>query len=292
MATAAKTRRRRANRSRVSRARLPALFRQLVRAFREHNLLTFAGALSFQVITAIVPFLLFGLGLLAFFSFQHAWSQDIAPQIKPHLSQAAFTVVNDSVNKVLGQKQLFWVTAGFALAMWEISGGIRTIMGVLDMVYESTDRRSFWQRMRVSLLLALVVSALVLAAIALVWLAPLAYGNVGAVAGVVLAIVRWAIAAGLLAVAVGLTIRYAPDAKQPVGWVSFGTLLTVGAWVVASLLFGFYVRVIASYGSIFGQLATVVVLMAYVYISSIVFFAGVQVDAIIRRRVEGNAQGR
>jgi uncharacterized BrkB/YihY/UPF0761 family membrane protein len=39
-------------------------------------------------------------------------------------------------------------------------------------------------------------------------------------------------------------------------------------------------------------MATIVVLFAYIYISSIVFFAGAQVDAIIRRRIEGNPQGR
>jgi uncharacterized BrkB/YihY/UPF0761 family membrane protein len=66
----------------------------------------------------------------------------------------------------------------------------------------------------------------------------------------------------------------------------------VGAWIAASILFGLYIRFVASYGSIFGNLATIVILFAYIYISSIVFFAGAQVDAIIRRRVEGNPQGR
>ena len=41
----------------------------------------------------------------------------------------------------------------------------------------------------------------------------------------------------------------------------------------------------------FGSLATIFVLFLYMYLSSIVFFAGAQLDAIIRRRVEGNAQG-
>jgi membrane protein len=68
--------------------------------------------------------------------------------------------------------------------------------------------------------------------------------------------------------------------------------MIVGVWVIASVLFGTYIRFIASYGSIYGSLATIVVLFLYVYISAIVFFAGAQVDAIIRRRVEGNAQGR
>jgi membrane protein len=74
--------------------------------------------------------------------------------------------------------------------------------------------------------------------------------------------------------------------------VTVGTAIVVGAWILASILFGIYIRFIASYGSIFGNLATIMVLFAYIYLSAIVFFAGAQVDAIIRRRVEGSASGR
>jgi membrane protein len=103
--------------------------------------------------------------------------------------------------------------------------------------------------------------------------------------------VRWIIGGCLLGLAVGLTVRYAVDAEQSAGWVTAGTTIVVVAWVLASILFGAYVRWVASYGSIFGSLATIFVLFLYMYLSSIVFFAGAQLDAIIRRRVEGNARG-
>ncbi|MFL5895399.1 MAG: YihY/virulence factor BrkB family protein [Thermoleophilaceae bacterium] len=298
MATATKTRRKRGSRRR-GRHRAPSghelvwsALPELVRDFRKHDLLTYASALSFQVLTAIIPFVLFGLGVLGFFDLKSVWTSDIASHIRPNVSHPAFTVINSTVTKVLTQKQLFWVTAGFALAIWEISGGVRAVMNALDRIYRVRDERSWLQRVRRSIALALVVAALVIAAIAVVWLGPVLYGDAGGIAAVALFVVRWAIAAVLLGLAVGLTIRLAPDSPQPAGWVSFGTVLTVSAWMIASILFGLYVKLVASYGSIFGNLATIVVLMLYLYMSSIVFFAGVQIDAIIRRRVEGNAQGR
>ena len=36
----------------------------------------------------------------------------------------------------------------------------------------------------------------------------------------------------------------------------------------------------------FGNLATIVVLMGYIYLSSLVFLGGAQVDAITRKQVE------
>jgi membrane protein len=274
-----------------ARAEIPAAVRELIRSFSERDLLVWASALSFQIITALVPFLLFGFGLLGFLSLDSAWA-DVAKNIKPHMSKPAFQVVNDTAEKVLKQKSLWWVTIGFGLAMWQVSGGIRTIMGGLCKIYDCEESRGWFERTRISIVLAITISALVLAAMAVVWAGPLLYGEVGQPLGAILFLVRWAIAALLLGLATAITVRFAPDGYQPPGWVSVGTSIVVGLWVLASILFGLYIRFVASYGSIFGNLATIVVLFAYLYISSIVFFAGAQIDAIIRRRVEGNAQGR
>jgi membrane protein len=265
--------------------------RELVDAFGERKLLTWASALSFQLVTAVVPFLLFALGLIGFLSLDSAWA-DIAKSIKPHMSQAAFKVVDDTANKVVTEKQVWWVTLGFGLAIWQVSGGVRTIMSGLCLIYECDESRTWFGRLRTSVSLAVVISALMLGAIAVAWAGPLLYGNVGQPLGALLFLARWAVAAVLLGTATALTVRFAPDGYQPPEWVSVGTGIVVGAWIGASILFGLYIRFIASYGSIFGNLATIVILFAYIYISAIVFFAGAQIDAIIRRRVEGNAQGR
>ena len=52
----------------------------------------------------------------------------------------------------------------------------------------------------------------------------------------------------------------------------------MGAWVAASLLFGLYLQN-ASYASVFGALASVVILLAYLYLSTTVFFAGAELEA-------------
>lgn len=274
-----------------TRAELPGALKELVSSFGERNLLTWASALSFQIVTAIVPFLLFAIALIGFLSLDNIWA-DVAKNIKPQVSKPAFAVVNDTAKKVLTQRQIWWVTIGFGLAMWSVSGGMRTVMGALNEIYELRERRSWFERMTRSLLLAFVVSALILAAIAIAWFGPLLYGSVGQPLGALFFLARWVLAASLLGLATGLTVRFAPDGYQSAEWVSIGTAIVVGTWVIASLIFGIYVRVFASYGSIYGNLATIVILLIYIYISAIVFFTGAQIDAIIRRRVEGNSRGR
>ena len=114
-------------------------------------------------------------------------------------------------------------------------------------------------------------------------LSPLLYGDVPAAVDALLFLARWGAAAVLLLIAVGLVLHYAPETDQPLGWVTFGSVLVMAGWVVMSLGFGVYLREIADYNSIFGGLATVVVLIAYLYAAALVFLGGVQIDALARR---------
>jgi uncharacterized BrkB/YihY/UPF0761 family membrane protein len=59
---------------------------------------------------------------------------------------------------------------------------------------------------------------------------------------------------------------------------------------VMSLGFGIYLSEVASYDSIFANLASVFVLITYLYLSTMIFYAGVQLDAVVRRQVGGGAQ--
>ena len=90
----------------------------------------------------------------------------------------------------------------------------------------------------------------------------------------------------LLLLLVGLVVRFAPAKRRPLEWVSFGAVVVVAAWIVMSLGFDFYLTTLANYGSVFGNLATVIIAIEYVFLSSIVFVSGIQIDALTRREVE------
>ena len=156
-------------------------------------------------------------------------------------------------------------------------------MGSLNRVYGIETRRSWRRRMGVSTVLALAVGACWLGAIGVVVVTPLLFGEVGGGRAALLFLARWAAAGLLLLLAVALLLHYAPERRSSLQWVTFGAVLIMAGWLVMSLGFGIYLREIADYNSIFGGLATVVVLIAFLYAAAVVFLGGVQVDALVRR---------
>jgi membrane protein len=265
------------------------LIRDLRDAFRKHELLLYANAISFRVFASIIPLLLFAVGMLGFLSLDEVWRDDIAPDIRPDVSKAAFEVIDDTITKVLEHKRLFWITLGAGIAVWQMSGAMRMTMKASNRIFELRETRTVAVCVATSIALGIVAAVLILSAVAMIKFGPLfveATLGHGTLLGVVAFIVQWLIGVALLLLLIGLVVRFAPAKRQPIEWVSFGALVVVVAWILMSLVFGFYLTSIASYGSLFGNLATVIVALEYVFLSSIVFVAGLQIEAQTRREVE------
>src|SRR3954469_636916 len=124
-------------RSAFQRERVSDLWRPNADGFRRHELLLYASAISFRVLFALPPLLLFSFGLLGFLDLEEVWRNDIAPDVHSAVSSDVFKLVDDTVRKVLSQQQLFWVTAGAVLAVWEVSGAVRLTMRALNRIYEA-----------------------------------------------------------------------------------------------------------------------------------------------------------
>lgn len=257
---------------------------QVYRGAVRHEVLNSASAIAFQVLFALVPLVLVFLALVGFFDVDRVW-KDAADQIKPNMSPAAFNVVNDTVQRIITQQQPFWLTMGAALAIWRLSATMRATMHALDLVYGADEHdRSLVERLRTSILLSLAIAVLLVLALALIYLGPVAVSVDGPFLGAVSFLVRWLGAIALLLGAIGLTLRHAPAAPQPIEWVSVGSVLCAVAWMVSTAAFAFYVTDVADYGSVFGSFASIFVLLSYLYLAATSFLVGAEIDAQLRKR--------
>jgi membrane protein len=260
------------------------LTKDVLGSYRRNGMSTFAGAIALRVVLALIPFLLFLLALIGFLDLQEVWRSDVAPEIQKHASDAAYKLINETVAQVLSQKQLWWLTIGLVVTLWELSSATRHTMFALDSAYGYPRRRGLIEVLPRSFALGTAMGTCVVAAVAIVRFGPLLTGDLDGLLAAVSFLIRWGLAAGVLGLGVGLVVRYGPATRQPVPWVSLGTGLVLLAWIVTSIGFGLYVSYVASYTSVFGHLASVFVLLVYLWLSSNAFLVGIQVDACIRER--------
>jgi uncharacterized BrkB/YihY/UPF0761 family membrane protein len=74
----------------VRRARLRAIAAEIAARFGDHHLWTYASAISFRAIVALVPLTLLGLGLLSALGLEDFWADSIAPPIRDHATAPVY----------------------------------------------------------------------------------------------------------------------------------------------------------------------------------------------------------
>jgi membrane protein len=246
--------------------------RRLIDCFTKHDLLTYASAIGFQLLVALIPLTALTLLLVGLARAGDLWYEHVQPAVADRVTPEVFLAVSDAVDRVLNQTSYLWIGLAIALTIWEVSGSVRAVMGALNRVYGAREQRSIYRRFGISLLLAVAVIVLVLTALGLVAIGGWKYLPVAFV---------------LLWATIALLLRFAPADHVEFTWISFGSVLVILSWLGASLFYGFYVRNLANFESAFGFVAAGMLLTGYLYWSSIVFLVGAQIDQIAREDAKG-----
>jgi membrane protein len=253
---------------------------ELAGAFRKHQLLTFASAISFRALVALVPLTLLSLAVLGGVGLTSVWTKSLAPRIQEKVTKPVYEGIDTSVLKILhGDKGTLIAFAALLLA-WHMTAAVATVMEALNRIHDVDDKRRWWRKLAVALALALVVTLCVVAALLVISAAPKVGGGF---VHFVLGVGRWLVAAIILGVAVGVLVRYAPAEHPRPRWASSGSIGIIATWLLMSLLFKLWVEHVSNFKTATGQLTAFLILGAYIYLSVIVFLAGVQVDELLRR---------
>ncbi|HEX2044080.1 MAG TPA: YihY/virulence factor BrkB family protein [Gaiellaceae bacterium] len=264
-------------------ARLWELARVVAHEFRRHDLLTYSSAIAFRGLVALVPLTLLGLALLGALGLQSVWTDTLAPAVEGRVTTPVYEGIDHSVRRILSSGTAGLITFAAALLLWDLVWAVGAVISALNRIHDVEERRSGARLVLVRLWLAVAVGACIIGA-ALVVLALPRAGD-GAV-DFALGIGRWVVGVTLLGLAVGLLVRYAPAERPQIAWASAGSLLVIATWIVASLLFRFYVASVADFTTAVGTLTVFLVLTAYVFTSATIFMAGAQLDELLRKDAE------
>lgn len=260
----------------------------VVEDFRRHDLTVLASAIAFRSLLALIPALLFVVALLGFLDLEGIWKDDLAPQLKSNVNQTAFEFINQSVLNVLDSKQGFWLTLGAALTAFQAGSVARAITRAVNRIYGFEEQRGTWERIVGSIGVGAVAGAALVAALLITQGGEVvirsAIGD-SIAAEVCSFVVRWTLAGALVVAFLAVILRGAPGEDLEIRRLGRGIALTVSGWILGSILFSLYLEHLASYQTVFGNLATLFIVVEYLFGLAVILVAGLSIDARARERV-------
>jgi membrane protein len=233
-----------------------------------------AAGMAYYFFLAIFPALIAFIGVLGLVN---ADASGIIDSIKTSLPGGAGEVLTTAVANADNPSQggsLAAALTGIGLAMWSATAGMVALQAGLNVAYDEPKDRKFIGKRAVGF--ALLVATILLGS------APSPFFTFGD--GVVFSVLGWVLTAAAVTVLFSIFYYVGPNRDSPTWqWVTAGGLLGALLWIGAWVGFGYYASNFGSYGKTYGTLAGVIVLIFWLYLSSIAVLIGGELNAELER---------
>jgi membrane protein len=171
--------------------------------------------------------------------------------------------------------------------IWSTSSGVTAIIDTLNQAYDIQEARPWWKVKAIAIALTVALAVFIVVSFGLVLVGPTlaeriaVWMHLGPVFEWTWKIVQWPLIFALVALAMALIYYYAPDAEQDWIWITPGSVVATVLWVLISLGFKFYVARFGSYNATYGTIGGIIVLLTWMYVSSLAILVGAEVNAEI-----------
>lgn len=246
--------------------------------------------------------------LLAFFpvlaSIAAVLARVNAESVARVLSRLLFQVVPPGSEELVrnqfidrGQRPFWLFLAAVLLAAWAASGALISLMEGFQAAYRLPSGRPFLKQRGVAIFLVFVAAVPAIGASALIvfgaraergmfsWLGLPPEAELRTGIALLFGLLRYAIALGAIVLVTGLLYCVGPNRAIKLRTVWPGAVLATFLWLAATSGFAWYVRNIANYSVLYGSIWTVIALVVWMYLLSVIALIGCEYNAVRERLI-------
>ncbi|MFA4957864.1 MAG: YihY/virulence factor BrkB family protein [Candidatus Methanoperedens sp.] len=260
-----------------------------LRAVQKEAITIRASSLAFDYLMAIFPAIIFLFTLIPYIPVEN-FQDEIFKLLHEVLPYNAFEATKSTIEDILKQQRGGLLSLGFALSLYYSTNGIIAMMTAFNNSYSSTETRSEWQKRLIAIVMIAILSTLVFAAVSLIIFSGTAinmlieYGWLkGPFTVILVQIGVWLIILLLFLFAYSFLYHYGPIRRIKYRFISAGSTLATLLTIILSIGFAYFVNNFGQYNKIYGSIGTLIVVMLWLYMTSLVLLVGFELNASICR---------
>ncbi|GGD48645.1 YihY/virulence factor BrkB family protein [Paenibacillus nasutitermitis] len=250
--------------------------------FQDDEVPALAAQLTYYLILSFFPFLIF---IIAVLSFANLTLQDVIEQIQLVMPELSTKTISSTFSEIQASRSGSLLSVGLIITLWSASNGINAVMKALNKAYDVEETRPFWKVKAYSLIFTFVLALVILFSMVM-----LIFGRVigdmlykwtqlpGSF-DMVWTVAQFAIPIIVMAVVFACMYLFAPNLRLRFREVVPGALFATFGWIITSLCFSFYVNNFSNYSKTYGSIGGIIVLLTWLYLSSIIIVLGGEINA-------------
>ncbi|MDP4146373.1 MAG: YihY/virulence factor BrkB family protein [Bacillota bacterium] len=252
--------------------------------FQEHDVLALGSQVAYNLLLALFPFLIF---MMTVIGFSDVKSEDILVNLRQVLPVQAYDLIKHTIVEVVDTRRGHLLSFSLIATLWSASSGFNAIIKGLNKSYREEERRGFIKLQLLSLIFTVGFTFTIFAVFFF-----LIFGEInGKIIASSLGLsqvfyylwdwLRYLAMIVVMVLVFAVLYRYTPIKKHRWKEVLPGALFTALAWVIASVCFSLYVNNFSAYSKIYGSIGAVIILMLWLFITSVVIIFGGEINAVI-----------
>jgi len=246
-----------------------------------------AGGIAFSFFMALFPFILFILTLIPYVPIE-GFQEDFLIMIEQLLPPNTAETVHDVIEDIANTRYSGLLSFGFIASVFLMTNGVNAILGGFEYSYHVTEMRSIIRQYFISMIMSIMLSLILVVTVAITLYFEIGINDLKA-KGWLENDVFW-IEKGqflffvlLIFISVSLLYKYGTKEVKYFSFFTPGSILTTLLTIVMFKLFSIYVLKFATYNQLYGSIGTLLVLMLFVWLNSIILLLGFELNASISR---------
>lgn len=257
--------------------------KQLIFRYKDDDLPSLSAQITYYLILALFPFLLFLINLI---SFTPLSNEILITNFNTFLPKESSILVKNVIMQTVQAKSRTLLFLGMIGSLWAASKGIIAITKGLNKAYDVEENRNFIKLNSIALISTIGITIMIiLTFIMIVFGKPIGtyvFGLIGAnsLFNIIWSFLRYGIPLTIMSITFYLIYVYVPNRKLKFNNVIVGTIFTTIGWITTSVLFSFYVNNFANFEKVYGSLGGVIALISWLYISTLIILIGGELNSI------------
>jgi membrane protein len=242
-----------------------------------------AGGIAFSFFMALFPAALFILTLIPYVpieNFDLIFMNFIEQVLPPKTFESVDLVLVDIARNRYGGLLSF----GFVLSVFLMTNGINSLFGGFEYTYHKLQTRSILKQYAVSMVVSLILALLLFLTVGTIIYFEIAINNLqesGYVSDDLFWIQMSRYSMTFLMIFISVAMFYYLGTKEgrKISFFSAGAVLTTLLIILNFRIFGVYVKQFAQYNELYGSIGTLLVLMLFIWLNSIILLLGFELNA-------------
>lgn len=244
-----------------------------------------AAAIAFSFFMALFPFALFILNLIPYIPIA-GFQDDFMDFVHQSLPPTTFDAVSKIINDILHNSHSGLISTGFFMAIFLMANGVNAILGGFESSHHVTLKRKFIGQYLISLALSIILALLLIITVAAivifeVFIQKSKIQDVLSDSIPLIEMGRYAFLLLMILITTSILFKFGTKQETRRSFFSIGAVLTTILIIISSYFFGIWVVKFSKYNELYGSIGTLLIVMFYIWINSMILLLGFELNATI-----------